>query len=589
MVKWAASTTPQNPSSRKPTHWQRLSGTAIQPLAQLGRFAVAAGNHREATGADADGPQDLRWSPGIRRQAPEREPEAAEAVRMTELTVPKPRHRKGPKGVLGVLCTLRRLQSDSPMPQGTLFTEDFLNEGIRETWRELPSDLVGCLRARLGKVFAKIAHPARLNEPQTEERVIQPIFEVLNWLGCYSVQERAEAKGRANVPDYLLFSSTDAFNKADRKARAAERYPFGVAVADAKAWALGLDQRGAGAAGDETPSGQIIRYLTRADVQSDGKVLWGILTNGRHWRLYYQRAKSRLEDYFEIDLAWVLGLAGSQGELGINGRPAPFATDQEWSDHLLKLFWLMFRREAFQPGADGRTFHQLALEEGRNWETKVRESLTDLVFEQVFPDLLRALVRADPKRPSALDATYLATLRDAALTLLYRLLFALYAEDRDLLPKRDPNYGGLSRLRDEVAERIDRGTALSRRRRAFAHNCMELFRAIDKGDQDIGLPPYNGGRSRTAPPRPSCSIAPCCRTPILRRCWIAWHALRRALAVSASISATFRCNSWGRSTRAFSSTSRWQTRASPTALPCASIRSRARPRAAITPTTTWSR
>ena len=45
----------------------------------------------------------------------------------------------------------------------------------------------------------------------------------------------------------------------------------------------------------------------------------------------------------------------------------------------------------------------------------------------------------------------------------YRLLFALYSEDRDRLPKRDPNYGGLSRLRDEVAERIDAGTTLSGR------------------------------------------------------------------------------------------------------------------------------
>ncbi len=316
---------------------------------------------------------------------------------------------------------------------------------------------------------------------------------MLNWGGCFSVQERVEVKGRANVPDYLLFASTDAFNKADRKAKAADRYPFGVAVADAKAWALGLDQRGAGAGNDETPSGQIIRYLTRADVQSDGRVLWGILTNGRHWRLYYQRAKSRLEDYFEIDLAWVLRLAGSQGELGINGRPAQFANDEEWSDHLLKLLWLMFRREAFLPGSDGRTFHQHALDEGRNWETKVRENLTDLVFKEVFPDLLRALVRADPKRPAALDSAYLTTVRDAALTLLYRLLFALYAEDRDLLPKRDAGYGGLWRLRDEVAERIESRTTLSHKRRTFAHTCMELFRAIDKGDEDIGLPPYNGG------------------------------------------------------------------------------------------------
>ena len=87
----------------------------------------------------------------------------------------------------------------------------------------------------------------------------------------------------------------------------------------------------------------------------------------------------------------------------------------------------------------------------------------------------------------------MARIRDAALTLLYRLLFALYAEDRDLLPKRDPRYGGLSRLRDEVAERIDAGTVLSRRRTAFAHDCADLFRTIDEGDEDIGVPPYNGG------------------------------------------------------------------------------------------------
>jgi hypothetical protein len=77
--------------------------------------------------------------------------------------------------------------------------------------------------------------------------------------------------------------------------------------------------------------------------------------------------------------------------------------------------------------------------------------------------------------------------------MLYRLLFALYAEDRDLLPKRDPNYGGLSRLRDEVAERIDAGTTLSGRRNAYAHVCAELFTTIDEGDDTLGVPPYNGG------------------------------------------------------------------------------------------------
>jgi hypothetical protein len=381
------------------------------------------------------------------------------------------------------------------MPQGTLFTEDFLNEGIRETeaFRHLPAGEIDTLRAQLGAIFAKIADPAQLNEPQTEERIIQPILHALGWADCFSVQERAEKKGRANVPDYLLFASKDAFAQADRKRRAVERYPFGVATGDAKAWSVGLDQRGAGAAGDETPSGQIIRYLSRADVQSEGKVLWGILTNGCHWRLYYQRAKSRLEEYFEIDLAWILGLPGSQGELASSARPIAFATDREWTAHLLTLFWLMFRRDAFAAGTDGRTFHELALAEGRNWEAKVRADLAGVVFQQVFPDLVRALARCDPKRLATLDPAYLRVVREAALTLLYRLLFALYAEDRDLLPKRDPKYDGLSRLRDQIAEHLDAGPKLSGKRKTFAYQCAELFRTIDEGDETIGVPPYNGG------------------------------------------------------------------------------------------------
>jgi hypothetical protein len=153
----------------------------------------------------------------------------------------------------------------------------------------------------------------------------------------------------------------------------------------------------------------------------------------------------------------------------------------------------MFRREAFLPSADGRTFHQIALAVGREWEAKVRQSLAHVVFDDVFPNLIRALIRSDPQAPSPITSLYLGIVREAALTLLYRLLFALYAEDRDLLPKRDPSYGGLSRLRDEVAERIDAGTTLSGRRKSYAHVCFELFVTIDEGDDTLGVPPYNGG------------------------------------------------------------------------------------------------
>jgi hypothetical protein len=193
------------------------------------------------------------------------------------------------------------------MPQGTLFTEDFLNEGIQGTdaWRAATPGALAPFRETLQAIFKGVADPARLNEGQTEERIIKPILEGLGWHGCFWVQERLETKGRANVPDYLFFGTPEDFAKADHQRLASARYPFAIAVGDAKAWAVDLDRRGSGAGAGETPSGQILRYLSRAETQSDRKVQWGILTNGRRWRLYYQGAKSRLEEYFEIDLGCI--------------------------------------------------------------------------------------------------------------------------------------------------------------------------------------------------------------------------------------------------------------------------------------------
>jgi hypothetical protein len=196
------------------------------------------------------------------------------------------------------------------MPQGTLFTEDFLNEGIQATdaWQRVTPEAVAAFRQSLEAIFKGVADPGRLSEAQTEERLVKPMLECLGWQGCFWVQERLDPKGRANVPDYLFFGTPEDFAKADRQPDARARYPFAIAVGDAKAWAVDLDRRGSGAAAEETPSGQILRYLSRAEIQSDRKVQWGILTSGRRWRLYYQNAKSRLEEFFEIDVGWVLAV-----------------------------------------------------------------------------------------------------------------------------------------------------------------------------------------------------------------------------------------------------------------------------------------
>ena len=93
--------------------------------------------------------------------------------------------------------------------------------------------------------------------------------------------------------------------------------------------------------------------------------------------------------------------------------------------------------------------------------------------------------------------------REAALILLYRLLFIFYAEDRDLLPVRNTRYDDYAlrdRVRGDVGQRKDRDDAFSASAARYWSAIDDLCRAIDQGDTSIGLPPYNGGlfdRERT--------------------------------------------------------------------------------------------
>ena len=215
------------------------------------------------------------------------------------------------------------------------------------------------------------------------------------------------------------------------------------------------------------PHGQILRYLSTAETASGG-ARWGILTNGGVWRLYDRRARPRATGYFEVDLADVL---------------QPDAEDD------LRTFNLLFRRDSFirQAGAT-ETFLERALEEGRRYERRVAQDLSRVVFERAFPSLAQALADAGGRD--------LAQVRQAALVLLYRLLFVLYAEDRDLLPVNESRYDDYALrtpVRDHIARRMDQGDTFSTLAASYYDHVMTLCKIIDQGDPSIGLPPYNGG------------------------------------------------------------------------------------------------
>ncbi len=375
---------------------------------------------------------------------------------------------------------------------GLLFSTDFLLEGIRATrgWANSEQAFLA-FRDAIGSIYGKLHGNSVLNEAQTEEDIIEPVLDALGWKHRSS-QVNASRKGREDVPDFLLFASPEAKQSALANRKDDRRYRHGLLILEAKRWARALDRGDATDALDiSTPSNQMLRYLSRVEVASDRAIQWGMLTNGGLWRLYWQNARSRAEEFVQFDLADLAGVAGVNADM--------FASaDATASVHLLRAFFLLFRRDAFlpQPGdAEGRSFHALALDEGRLWESKVSQDLGQRVFDDLFPRLTVALAKNDPQAVHPYSRDYLEQIHRAALILLYRLLFVLYAEDRDLLPVRDKRYAdySLRSLRDDIARRSDHNHAFSTSATRAWQHLRSLFRAIDKGDDSLGLPPYNGG------------------------------------------------------------------------------------------------
>ena len=385
------------------------------------------------------------------------------------------------------------------MISGNLFTRDYLLEGIKRTpqWAAISdADLIG-FREKLLKHAQRLTAGARPNEAQTEKTFIYPVLEDLGWADV-EVQQTLSQRGRKQVPDAILFPDRAARDRAVAEADQWRRYHHGLAVLEAKRWLRQLDRADKKDADEEgVPSTQMMQYLSRVDVQTSGKVRLGILTNGEKWRLYFQGALSVSDDYFELDLAKALDLPGHPLDLFDQGDA------RLTRDHCLKLFYLIFGKQAFLPVDGTRTFHDISREAGRIWEEKVTKDLSVLVFEQLYPMLVSALAKHDPNRPKPITDAYLSDVQESALVLLYRLLFVVYAEDRDLLPDRQEPYKSysLTVMRLEIADRIARGQVFSPTQHTFWPKLTSVFTAIADGDDTLGIPPYNGGlfAKETAP------------------------------------------------------------------------------------------
>ena len=301
---------------------------------------------------------------------------------------------------------------------------------------------------------AKVAH---YSEAQLEEHFIKPVLEALGHI--WEVQPIAGD----HRPDYAFFSDEMARARALPKRKPGENWSEALAVGDAKAWDRRLDKAlKEGSGWDfQNPSFQIVYYL------AETRCKWAILTNGHLWRLYCGEPKADMRAFYEVDLLTAL-------QDGQDGFP---------------YFWLFFRREAFIRIPGKPSF----LDRVRAESDLSAEKLRDDVKDGVYRALLEACRGFLDTNGLARTPRQLSEVYDHSLVLLYRLLFVLYAEAADLLPLREnAQYQDYS-LQEMKAEVVAKTHAYSADTTILWHRLSSLFSLIDKGNEALGVPAYNGG------------------------------------------------------------------------------------------------
>ncbi len=200
-------------------------------------------------------------------------------------------------------------------------------------------------------------------------------------------------------------------------------------------------------------------------------VTWGILTNGRLWRLYHRDTSHKLDRYYEVDL------------------PALLASEDPGA---FLYFYAFFRRAAFDPGPLALT---ALLQASRDYAAGVSETLKAQVYEA-----LRHLAQGfldTPDNRLVPDAGTLKAIYGHSLIVLYRLLFVFYAEARGLLPVAESElYRGrysLYAIARDVARDLRSGVHLLPASTTLWPRLRELFHIIDAGSPPLHVATFNGG------------------------------------------------------------------------------------------------
>src|SRR4030042_4436217 len=152
----------------------------------------------------------------------------------------------------------------------------------------------------------KALKPGPGQEAELEDKFIRPVLTALGYE--YSVQPVTKRGVKKKRPDYALFKDAKAIKAASvDKENLQKFFSQALTILESKYWNRRLNDSDKNDILDSRdPTAQTVKYLEDVHLHTDGKISWAILTNGKHWRLFYYKASSRSGNFFEIDLEEIL-------------------------------------------------------------------------------------------------------------------------------------------------------------------------------------------------------------------------------------------------------------------------------------------
>ncbi|MHB9036366.1 MAG: Eco57I restriction-modification methylase domain-containing protein [Armatimonadota bacterium] len=346
-----------------------------------------------------------------------------------------------------------------------LFSDHYQNLRVIPQWLALREQA----RPVMEQVAAVLAdYTPSNNERQTEDDFVVPVLKLLGH--TFEVQASLRTPDGTKKPDYVFYSNAECVAANKNQTLTDDLLQQGgIAVGDAKYWNRPLDiairQSSTDALSNKNPSYQISYYMQHSGVA------WGILTNGKLWRLYHKDSAHKLDNFYEVDLE----------ELVQSGDVDRFL-----------YFYAFFRREAFD---DGPLSAATILQESADYARNVGNSLKIQVY-----DALRHIAQGFLDYPSngmSSDPDVLKSIYDNSLILLYRLIFILYAEARELLPVRESikyrDTYSLYAIKRSVAHDLGMGRTLLPTSTRLWPQLKDLFDIINLGNPPLKVATFNGG------------------------------------------------------------------------------------------------